>query len=86
VDVRQMARVMGRRGGRARAKRLSAERRRQIASLGGRARHRSRQAARRIVENLGYAAAVLELRGRAPRVIRMKTFSGRLPGLYPDGA
>ena len=81
-----MARMMGRRGGRARARRLSAERRRQIASLGGRARHRSLQAARRIVDNLRYAAAVLELRGGAPRVLRMKTFRGRLPGLHPDGS
>jgi len=80
-----MARMLGRRGGRARARRLSPERRRQIASLGGQARHRSLQAARRIAENLGYAAAVLELRGGPPRVLRMKTFSGRLPGLYPDG-
>jgi len=86
MDVREMARMMGRRGGRARARRLSAERRRQIASLGGRARQRSLQAARRIVDNLRYAAAVLELRGGAPKVLRMKTFSGRLPGLYPDGS
>jgi general stress protein YciG len=63
MDVREMARMLGRRGGRARAKRLSAERRRQIASLGGQARHRSLQAARRILDNLRYAAAVLELRG-----------------------
>ena len=86
MDVREMARMMGRRGGRARARRLSAERRRQIASLGGRARHRSVQAARRIVDNLRYAAAVLELQGGTPRVLRMKTLSGRLPGLYPDGS
>ena len=81
-----MARMMGRRGGRARARRLSAERRRQIASLGGQARHRSLQAARRIADNLAYAAAVLELRGGPPKVRRMKTFNGRLPGLYGDGS
>jgi len=86
MDVREMARKMGRRGGQVRARRLSAERRRQIASLGGQARHRSMQAARRIVDNLRYAAAVLELRGGAPKVLRMRTFSGRLPGLYPDGS
>lgn len=79
-----MARAMGRRGGRARAKRLSAERRRQIASSGGRARALSRLAERRIVENLRYAAAVVELQGGAPDVRRLKAFSGRLPGLYPD--
>lgn len=81
-----MARLMGQRGGKARAKRLSAERRRQIASQGGKARHRSLQAARRIADNLAYAAAVLELRGGPPKVRRMKTFSGRLPGLYRDGS
>ena len=75
---------MGQRGGRARAQRLSAERRRQIASLGGHARHRSLLVARRIDENLRYAAAVLELRGTPPKVLRVKAFDGRLPGLYPD--
>jgi hypothetical protein len=84
VGVREMARVMGRRGGQARARRLSAERRRQIASLGGHARQRSLLAARRITDSLRYAAAVLELGGGPPEVLRMKSFTGRLPGLYPD--
>ncbi len=79
-----MARAMGRRGGQARARRLSAERRRQIASLGGRARHRSLLVARRIADNFFYAAAALELQGGSPKLLRMKTFTGRLPGLYPD--
>ena len=79
-----MARAMGRRGGLARASRLSAERRRQIASLGGRARQASLLAARRIAENFRYVNAVLELRGGPARVHRMRTFTGRLPGLYPD--
>jgi len=73
---------MGRRGGRVRASRLSPERRRHIASLGGQARQRSILAERRLVENLLYAAAVVELRGEARKVLRMKTFAGRLPGLY----
>jgi len=77
-----MARAMGRRGGRARAKRLSAEQRRQIASMGGKARHRSLLAGRRLTANLLYAAAALELRGGTRKVLRMKTFTGRLPGLY----
>lgn len=41
-------------------------------------------AARRIADNLRYAAAVQELRGGSPEILRMKTFSGPLPGLYPD--
>jgi len=77
-----MARAMGRRGGRARATRLSPERRRQIASLGGQARQRSLLAERRLVENLLYAAAVAELQEGGREVLRMKTFAGRLPGLY----
>jgi len=81
-----MARQLGQRGGRARAKRLSAERRRQIASLGGEARGRSLLVARRIVENFRYAAAVLELRGGPRRILRMKTFAGRLPGLRRSGS
>ena len=77
-----MARAMGRRGGRARASRLSPERRRQIASLGGHARQRSLLATRRLVENLLYAATVAELQGGAREILRMKTFDGQLPGLY----
>ncbi|HYN40453.1 MAG TPA: hypothetical protein VE129_01650 [Thermoanaerobaculia bacterium] len=50
MNVGAAARAMGRRGGRARAQRLSAERRRQIASLGGQARHRSLLVTRRIEE------------------------------------
>jgi hypothetical protein len=72
---------MGRRGGRARASRLSQERRREIASLGGRARQHSLLVARRLVENLLYAEAVRELRGGAREVLRVKSFRGRLPGL-----
>lgn len=78
-----MARAMGRRGGRARARRLTAERRRQIAATGGRARRESLLVARRIVENLRYATAVLELRGERPELARLKTFEERLPGIYP---
>jgi len=77
-----MARAMGRRGGRARARRLSGERRRQIASLGGKARHRALLAERRLTVNLLYAAAALQLRGRTRKILRVKTFTGRLPGLY----
>jgi len=82
MDVGAIAREMGRRGGRARASRLSPERRSQIASLGGLARQRSLLAARRLVENLLYAAAVAELQGGTREVLRMKTFTGRLPGPY----
>jgi hypothetical protein len=67
MNVRAMARAMGRRGGRARARRLTAEQRRRIASLGGRARHRSLVVARRVADTLRYAAAAVELREDGPR-------------------
>ena len=79
-----MAKALGSRGGRARAKRLSAAERRRIASLGGTARARSHETARRIIVNLRYANAVIELRGGPPEVTPMKTFDGPLPGIYPD--
>jgi hypothetical protein len=80
MNRRAAARALGRAGGRARAGRLSPEERRRIASLGGEARRRSLQVARRIVDNLRYAAAVDELR-RPPVVKRLATFSGPLPDL-----
>lgn len=67
-----------------RALRLSAEDRRRIASLGGKARASSLLAARRIAANLGYAALLSELRGRSTEVERLKEFEGRLPGIYPS--
>jgi hypothetical protein len=79
-----MARRLGQRGGIARARRLSAERRREIASRGGEARRRSLLAAKRIADNFRYLTAVLALQGGPPEVARMKTFDGRLPGIYPD--
>jgi hypothetical protein len=83
MNTAAMAKVLGRRGGQARARRLDASERRRIASTGAAARARSLEAARRIEHNLRYAAAVSALRGDAPRVARLGEFNGRLPGLYP---
>lgn len=83
MNPRDMARALGRRGGRIRAQRLSAAHRKQIASLGGTARARSLQAARRIEENFRYATAARSLRGTPRQVTREKGFDGRLPGIYP---
>jgi hypothetical protein len=77
-----MARALGRRGGRARARRLSKARKRRIASMGAHARVRSLQAARRIVANFRYADAVLSLSGCRTAVTRLSTCDERLPGLY----
>jgi hypothetical protein len=83
MNTREIARLLGRRGGRMRARRLSARERARIASMGGRARLESIRAARRIAENFRYAAASLGLRGRAPEVTPLRAFKGPLPGIYP---
>jgi len=84
MNTRQVARVLGRRGGRMRALRLPAQERKRIAALGGRARSASLQVARRIAANLEYAAVLQELRGESTEVTRMKAFEGPLPGIYPS--
>ena len=78
-----MASILGRRGGHARAARLSAPDRQQIASLGGTARAASLQRARRVAENFRYVAALRDLRGKTDDVARLTRFEGRLPGIYP---
>ena len=83
MNVSQMAKSLGRQGGRARARRLSAAERTRIASLGGKARGESLLAARRIVDNYRYAAVLFDLRGRRTTVTRLRTFAGPLPGIYP---
>ncbi len=83
MKASEMARILGRRGGRARAARLSVSDRRRIASLGGRARRRSLQAARRIDDNFRYAAVLGDLRGQPTSVRRLTVFAGPLPGIYP---
>ena len=86
MTPQEMARMLGRRGGRARARKLSSEERRRIAALGGDARRRSFEAARRVITNLRYAAMMTELRGGPPDVVRMKSFTGPLPGRYRQGS
>jgi hypothetical protein len=81
MNAQEMARLLGRRGGRARAKKLSAEERRRIAALGGEARRRSFEATRRVLTNLRYAATVIELQGGRPTIVPTKTFKGPLPDI-----
>ena len=85
MDTRKMAQALGRRGGRARARNLTPDERRHIAALGGVARRRSLELAQRHADNFKYAAIVLELKPPPP-VLRMRTFDGPLPGLYPERA
>jgi hypothetical protein len=85
MDASKMAKALGRRGGRARAERLSVADKNRIASLGGKARRRSLQAVR-IADNFRYAAALGDLRGQPATVRRLRTFAGPLPGIYPAGS
>lgn len=85
MNASEMARALGSRGGRARSARLSAVEKKRIASLGGDARRRSLRAARRIVENLRYAAVLRELGDRETSVRRESEFAGPLPGIYASG-
>jgi len=86
MNASEMARALGRRGGRARGKRLSAADKKRIASLGGKARFQSLQAARRIADNFRYAAVLGDLRGQPTAVRHLRTFAGPLPGIYPAGS
>lgn len=83
MTTSEVAAILGRKGGRARAARLSPERKRQIAAAGAAARVQSLEAARRIALNFSYAVAVEELRGTPPPVRRVAKCRTRLPGLYP---
>lgn len=85
MKASEMARTLGSRGGQARSARLSAAEKKRIASLGGEARLRSLRAARRIVENLRYAAVLGELAGRRTSIRRQAKFAGPLPGIYAAG-
>jgi hypothetical protein len=86
MNASEMAQALGRRGGRARASRLSSAEKKRIASLGGKARLQSLQAAQRIADNLRYAAVLGDLRGQPTTVRRVRTFAGPLPGIYPAGS
>jgi hypothetical protein len=81
MNPSDLAKQLGQRGGRARAARLSPAQKRQIAATGGRARRASLEAARRILENFRYLAAIDGLRGDRPPVKRLRSCSGRLPDI-----
>lgn len=82
MSIRDIAKALGRLGGRARAKRLSPEHKSQIASLGGRARSHSLKAERRIAENFRYVAALRGLAPKPNKAERVKNTKSRLPGIY----
>jgi len=65
MSMTSIAKALGRRGGQARARTLTPERRREIASQGGRSKALSRHASRRIRENFEYLDRVHDLRKAA---------------------
>jgi hypothetical protein len=81
----ELAAALGQRGGRARAARLTAARRREIAMRGAAARRASLEASRRIASNFRYLEAVRQLAPDVPKPRSVSTCRGPLPGVYPDG-
>lgn len=75
------AKILGRRGGLARARRLSPKQRKAIASLGARARTESFRGVRKIDENFRYLEAVLQIKP-SPFVRALKKCRNKLPGIY----
>jgi hypothetical protein len=78
-EAHERARTPGRRGGP-----LSAVERRRMSRLGAQARAAAVEAARRVAENLAYADTVAILRGAPTHIVRLRTFRGPLPGIYPE--
>jgi hypothetical protein len=85
MNPSDMARALGRKGGKARAARLAPAEQRRIAALGGQARAQSLHAARRIAENFRYAEVMNALQPR-PQVIRLRDFKGPLPRIHGSQA
>lgn len=81
MNARQIAKALGRRGGLARARRLSAERRQEIAALGGMVKALSAKAAQRIEKNFKYLEVVKQFQ-QAPKPKSVSRVSHPLPGIY----
>jgi hypothetical protein len=81
MSISKYAKELGRRGGKARAKKLSKGRRAHIASMGALARVESINIAKRIVENFLYWEAVCVL-APLPKIQSIKTTQKKLPGIY----
>lgn len=81
MNISEIAKKLGSRGGLKRAKNLSSDRRREIAKLGAKARTESIQLANRFRSNFTYLKAVRKF---APpiHVISESSIKGKLPGIY----
>lgn len=83
MNPRQLAQALGSRGGHARAKRLSAEQRKKIASLGGQVKALSEKANDRIESNFCFARTMKLLR-KVPKIKSVSRIHHPLPGIYAD--
>lgn len=81
TDVSRIARELGRRGGVSRSRRLSRQRRAEIALMGAKARAESLRLAGTIRHNFDYLRAV-DLLHPPPRVLSESTCNRTLPGIY----
>ena len=81
MRISEMARALGSRGGLSRARRLSSERRADIAREGASARGESLRLARAILTNFDYVQAIRQLHPTRP-VSSESTCRGKLPGIY----
>lgn len=81
MNTRQIAKALGRKGGLARAKKLSAEQRRKIAALGGEVKALSNKANDRIESNFRFARTMKLLR-KTPAVISVSRINNPLPEIY----
>ncbi len=81
MDLAEIARTLGSRGGISRARRLSKPRLEEFARMGGHARAESLRLARTILTNFDYVRAIDEI--HPPPVVRSETNCRRkLPGIY----
>ncbi|GEM_PF-1601291 len=82
MSLSALAKKLGKRGGLARAKKLSTKRRKEIASLGGRTKALSAKAVQRIEDNLIYLNT-LQGMIKTPRIKSMSYLPRKpLPGIY----
>ncbi|MBI2066708.1 MAG: hypothetical protein HYT77_01670 [Deltaproteobacteria bacterium] len=81
MSIHHIAKVLGRRGGRERARRLSSKRTKEIASFGGRVRAESLKIAKRIEENFRYVQVIRQLT-ESPPAQSLKTAQGKLPEIH----
>lgn len=81
-DLSEIAKLLGSKGGKARAKKLTSEQRSSIASKGAQARKESLLLKKRIIANFEYLQAIQELQPQKKIIKRLKTCRHKLPGIY----